>query len=154
MILIALGVQERELARFLLPVRPYRWTNDVDSFLRLLCSASGMPLLVLCSRPTSHMRAWRLAAWAVCGVAYLAHIAYERIRLRNSRSSAALHSAFAVALGASFGLAVGANIHSLSMPSTNQHRHLLILSLGIWLAITAVPAFLVALGINILLARR
>src|SRR5437588_5867193 len=101
--------------------------------------------------PATHVRAWRLAAWALSAVAYAAHIAYERFRLQNSPGSAALHVAFAAALGA-FGLAVGANIHSLSAGSI-QHRHLLLLSLAIWPVITSVPAFLVAFGINMVLAR-
>src|SRR5205823_8513656 len=101
--------------------------------------------------PASHVKVWRLAAWVVSAVAYAVHICYERFRLRNSPRLAALHVAFAVALGA-FGLAVGANIHSLSAGST-QHRHLLLLSLGIWPVITALPAFLVAFGTNMVLAR-
>jgi hypothetical protein len=101
---------------------------------------------------TTHVQAWRLAAWAVSAVGYAAHIAHERFRLQNSPGSAALHVASAVALGA-FGLAVGANIHSLSTGSTTQHRQLLLLSLGIWPVITALPAFLVALGTNVVLAR-
>ena len=101
--------------------------------------------------PATHMQAWRLAAWVVSAMGYAVHIAYERFRLQNSPGSAALHVAFAVALGA-FGLAVGANIHSLSAGST-QHRHLLLLSLGIWPVITALPAFLVAFGTNMVLAR-
>ena len=101
--------------------------------------------------PTTHVQAWRLAAWAVSAVGYAAHIAYERFRLRNAPGRAALHVAFAVALGA-FGLAVGANLHSLSAGSAGRHRQLLLLSLGIWPVITAVPAFLVALGINLVLA--
>jgi hypothetical protein len=102
--------------------------------------------------PATHVQAWRLAAWVVSAIGYAAHIAYERFRLQHSPGSAALHVAFAVALGA-FGLAVGANIHSLSTGSTNQHRQLLLLSLGIWPVITALPAFLVALGANVVLAR-
>src|SRR6267143_4992771 len=94
--------------------------------------------------PVTHAQAWRLAAWVVSAIGYAAHIAYERFRLRNSPRSAALHVALAVALGA-FGLAVGANIHSLSLESTNEHRPLLLLALGLWPIITAVPAFLVAL---------
>jgi hypothetical protein len=101
--------------------------------------------------PTTHVHAWRLAAWAVSAVGYAAHIWYERFRLQNSPGVAALHVALAVALGA-FGLAVGANIHSLSTVSANQHRQLLLLSLGIWPVITALPAFLVALGTNVVLA--
>jgi hypothetical protein len=54
----------------------------------------------------------------VCGQQHI-HIAYERFRLKNSSSSAALRVASAVALGA-FGLAVGANIHSLSTGLTNR----------------------------------
>ena len=101
--------------------------------------------------PATHVRAWRLAAWVVSAIGYAAHIGHERFRLKNSPGSAALHVAFAVGLGA-FGLAVGANIHSLSAGST-QHRHLLLLSLGIWPVITALPAFLVALCTNIVLTR-
>ena len=102
--------------------------------------------------PTDHVKAWRLAAWVVSAIAYAAHVCYERFRLQNSPPSAALHVALAVALGA-FGLAVGANIHSLSLGSTNEHRRLLVLALGLWPVITALPAFLVALGASWILAR-
>jgi hypothetical protein len=102
--------------------------------------------------PATNVKTWRLAAWVVSAIGYAAHIAYERFRLQNSPGSAALHVAFAVALGA-FGLAVGANIHSLSVGSTNLHRQLLLLSLGIWPVITALPAFLVAFVTNIVLER-
>src|SRR5256885_5880611 len=101
--------------------------------------------------PATHVKAWRLAAWVVSAIGYAAHIAYERFRLRNPPASAALHVAFAVALGA-FGLAVGANIHSLLMGSASQHRQLLLLALAIWPVITALPAFVVAWGINAALA--
>jgi len=94
--------------------------------------------------PANHVKGWRLAAWAVSAIAYAAHVCYERFRLRNSAGSAALHIALAVALGA-FGLAVGAIIHSLRLGSTNEHRRLLILALGFWPVITALPAFLLAL---------
>src|SRR5436190_1148960 len=95
--------------------------------------------------PATHLQAWRLAAWVVSAIGFAAHIAYERFRLRNSPSAAALHVAVAVALGA-FGLAVGANIHSLFIVSSNQHRWLLLLALLLWPLITAIPAFVVALG--------
>ena len=106
---------------------------------------------ILFAVPSSHAQAWRLAAWVVSAIGFASHIAHEHFRLRNSPGWAALHVALAVALGA-FGLAVGANIHSLSIASTNQHRRLLLLALGIWPVITALPAFLVALGINVVLA--
>ena len=107
---------------------------------------------ILFALPTTHVRAWRLAAWAVSAVGYAAHIAYERFRLRNSPGSAALHVALAAALGA-FGLAVGANVHALFAGSVSRHRQLLLLSLAIWPVITALPAFLVALGANGVLGR-
>jgi hypothetical protein len=107
---------------------------------------------IVFAMPATHVHAWRVAARVVSAIGYAAHIAYDRFRLRNSPVSAALHVALAVAIGA-FGLAVGANIHSLSIESTNQHRQLLLLALGIWPLMTAIPAFVVALGTNVLLAR-
>ena len=107
---------------------------------------------ILFALPVTHVHAWRLAAWVMSAIGYAAHIAYERFRLQNSPGSGALHVALAVAIGA-FGLAVGANIHSLSIESTNQHRQLLLLAFGIWPLITALPAFLIALGTNLVLAR-
>jgi len=94
--------------------------------------------------PASHVKLWRLGAWVVSAIGYAAHICYERFRFWNSPRLAALHVALAVALGA-FGLAVGANIHSLSLGSTNEHRRLLLLALVLWPIMTALPAFLVAL---------
>ena len=102
--------------------------------------------------PATHVQAWRLAAWLASAIGFAAHIAYERFRLHGSPGSSALHVASAVALGA-FGLAVGANIHSLSTGSTTQHRQLLLLSLAIWPVMTALPAFFVALCTNVVLAR-
>src|SRR5438045_9478476 len=100
---------------------------------------------IVFAMPASHVKVWRLAAWVVSAVAYGAHICYERYRLRTAPRLAALHVAFAVALGA-FGLDVGANIHSLSVGSTNEHRHLLLLALGPLAVITGLPALLVALS--------
>jgi hypothetical protein len=107
---------------------------------------------ILFAWPAEHARAWRLAAWVVSAVAYAAHIAYECFWPRNAPRRAALHVATAVALGA-LGLAVGANLHSLSVPSTSGHRRLLLIALAAWPAITAVPAFLVALAAAALLGR-
>ena len=102
--------------------------------------------------PVAHARGWRLAAWGVSAVAYAAHLGDEHFRLHNRPARAALHVALAVALGA-FGLAVGANLHSLSVPSTAGHRRLLLIALAAWPAITAVPAFLVALALATILSR-
>jgi hypothetical protein len=102
--------------------------------------------------PTSHARAWRLAAWIVSGVAYAIHVGYERCWLRNSSLSAALHVALAAALGA-LGLAMGAIVHSLSVTTTSRHQRLLLIALVAWPVITGVPAFLVGLGASGLLGR-
>jgi hypothetical protein len=107
---------------------------------------------ILFAAPTTHVQAWRLAAWVVSAIGYAAHIAYERSRLQSPSGPGALHVASAVALGA-FGLAVGAILHALSQGSTSQHRQLLLLSLGIWPVMTGLPAFLVALGTNVVFAR-
>ena len=102
--------------------------------------------------PVEHVRAWRLAAWVVSAVAYAAHVGYEQWGLKNPLRRSALHVASAVALGA-FGLAVGANVHSLSISSTPGHRRLLLIALAAWPAMTAVPAFVVALAAGALLSR-
>ena len=86
------------------------------------------------------------------GIRCTAHVVYERMRLRHAPLPAAFHVALAVALGA-LGLAVSANIHSLSVESTSSQRLLLRLSLGIWPVMAAVPAFLVALVASVALAR-
>lgn len=105
---------------------------------------------ILFAIPTTNVQVWRLAAWVVSTIGYAAHIAYERFRLQNSPASAAAHVALAVAIGA-FGLAVSANIHSLSTGSPISQRQLLLLALGIWPVITALPAFFVALCSSVVL---
>jgi len=100
--------------------------------------------------PASHAHAWRLAAWMVSAAAYAAHIAYEHFRLRNSARLAALHVAVAVAIGA-FLLAVAGMINSLSTASAIRPAWLL--ALVAWPAITAVPAFLVAIVAGAILPR-
>ena len=107
---------------------------------------------IVFAAPTSHVRVWRVAAWVVSAAAYAAHVAYEHYGLRNSPRSGARHVALAVALGA-FGLAAAANIHSLPVASTNQHRRLLLLALVIWPVMTALPAFVVSLAARWVLAR-
>jgi hypothetical protein len=96
------------------------------------------------SSASNQMRTlWRLAAWLTSAVAFGAHIWYEQVQLRHSPVITALHVSLAAAWGA-FGLAVAANLHGLSVASAN-HR-LLALALAVWPAMTAVPAFLVALA--------
>ena len=96
--------------------------------------------------------AWRLVAWATSAVVFLAHIAYERTRLRSATTRSALHAALAVALGA-FGLALAATAHAVA---TASFRGAFAIALVAWPILTGVPAFLVALAAaaGLSLARR
>jgi hypothetical protein len=100
--------------------------------------------------PTDHARVWRLAAWLVSGVVYTAHIGYEHFTLGYSSRVTAVHTALAVAVGA-FALALAGMMHSLSTESGIRPAWLL--ALVAWPAVTAIPAFLVALVIGMALAR-
>src|SRR5207248_479380 len=83
-------------------------------FLPVVLVGGGYIVIgIVFAMPATHVQAWRLSAWAVSVLGYAGHLRHERVRLRNSLGSAALHVSLAVALGA-FGLAVGANLHSLS----------------------------------------
>jgi|KBSMisStandDraft_5_1062788.scaffolds.fasta_scaffold1019566_2 hypothetical protein len=92
---------------------------------------------------------WRLAAWVVSGAVYATHIAYEHFRLNSLPRSVALHVATAVAVGA-FGLSVAATVHAVAI---EQFRPRYLIALVAWPAITAFPAFLVALPLSAVLAR-
>jgi hypothetical protein len=102
------------------------------------------------SVPTEHTRAWRLAAWVVSGAAFAAHIGYEHFRLRHSTRPTSWHAAVAVAFGAFLLAAVGA-LHSLLTATTTSP--LWLLALVAWPAVTAVPAYLVAVAVSAVLAR-
>jgi hypothetical protein len=91
--------------------------------------------------PPDHLRAWRLAAWAVSAIVYAVHIAHEHFRLRFSPALAALHVALAAALGG-FLLAVAGMANSLRLEPTI--KPLWLLALVAWPLITGVPAYLVA----------
>jgi hypothetical protein len=86
----------------------------------------------------------------ISAAVYGAHIGYEQFRLGNSPRTTALHTALAVAIGA-FGLAVAANFHEVRVASS--YRRSLALALVAWPALTAVPAFAIALGAAAALAR-
>ena len=85
---------------------------------------------------------WNRLGFLISAVAFALHIAYEHFRLRSSPLITATHVSIAVALGA-FALAVNANIHGYRVGSAN--KRLLALALIAWPAITAIPAFVVAL---------
>jgi len=121
------------------PTSRRKWLG-IAMIAGLLYAAIG----ILFGLPASHARAWRLAAWLASGAVYAAHIGYEHFRLRSPAYKTALHAALAVALGA-FGLAVAASIHELWVAPV--YRRSLAIAFVAWPAITALPAFLVALVI-------
>ena len=115
----------------------------------VLYSAIG----VVFALPPSHVRAWRLAAWAASAAVFAAHIWREHSRPGSTPRAAASHAALAVAVGA-FGLAVAANVHELWAAA--GYRRALALALVAWPALAALPAFVVALvaAYGLALARR
>lgn len=93
---------------------------------------------------------WNRLAFLTSAVAFVVHIGYEHFRLCNLPRITASHVSIAVALGA-FGLAVSANVHGQRVGSS--HQRLLAFALVAWPALTAIPAFVVALvvatGLNL-----
>lgn len=85
---------------------------------------------------------WNRLGFLISAVAFAFHICYEHFRYRSSPLITASHVSIAVALGA-FALAVNANLHGYRVGSSN--KRLLAFALVAWPAITAVPAFAVAL---------
>ena len=85
---------------------------------------------------------WNRLGFLFSAIAFALHIGYEHFRLRNSPLITASHVSIAVALGA-FVLAVSANVHGYRVGSSN--KRLLAFALVAWPALTAVPAFVVAL---------
>jgi len=120
-----------------------RWLRTV-LLLGVVYLVTGITFAALANGAGSHqMRVtWRLAAWVISAAAFAAHIGYEHVRLRSSPATVALHTSSAVALGA-FALAVAAMVHARAA-SGLQHSHAL--ALVLWPAVTALPAFVVALA--------
>lgn len=100
--------------------------------------------------PTKHVQGWRLTAWIVSAILFGAHIGYECLKRRNSARFVAAHTAAAVSVGALL-LAVAGMIHSLQVGPARLKSW--ILALVLWPVFTAVPAFIAALVISVLLAR-
>ncbi len=94
------------------------------------------------SGSSSMREIWNRLGFLASAIAFALHIGYEHFRLRSSALRTASHVAIAVALGA-FALAVSANVHGYRVGSSN--KGLLAFALVAWPAITAVPAFVVAL---------
>ena len=96
--------------------------------------------------------AWRLTAWAVCAAVFAAHIGYEHSRQSVSPRTIAWHAAAAVAFGA-FLLAAAAKAHAAMTATSAVPFWRYIVALAAWPAITALPAFVVALLISLVVAR-
>lgn len=116
-----------------------------------LGAAAFYPLIgVLFALPTRHpaaptvVLAWRLAAWLASAVVFTLHLWFELRRRGTSTLPAAIHVAFAVAVGA-FLLAVWILVRSHWMPSATPNR-LAPLALVLFPLITGLPAFLGALA--------
>ena len=100
--------------------------------------------------PTTHVRVWRLSAWFVSALVYAVHIAYECVWRHTTPRVTAVRAAVGAGLGA-FGLAVVGAVHSLSTTSTLRAEWLL--AFVLWPSITAIPAFVVALVVVVVMTR-
>jgi hypothetical protein len=123
-----------------------------QSWLRTARLVGVVYLLIIriSALPASHVQLWRLAAWLLSGFTFAAHINYENRRLHNSPRVSALHVALGVATGA-VALALAGMVHDLSTGA--GFRPAWLLALALLPAMTAIPAFLVALGAGALLTR-
>jgi hypothetical protein len=127
----------------LLPHQPWLRTA-------LLVGAVYLVIGRVFSLPSTNVHLWRILAWFLSGVAFIVHMRYELWWLRNSPRVSAVHVALGVAIGA-VALALAGMVYNLSTGSGLRPAWLL--ALALWPAITAIPAFLVALGTGALLAR-
>ncbi len=103
----------------------------------------GIAFSAFARMPGSNPKTWNLLSFVISAVVFAIHLRYEHFRLHNSPRITALHVSMAVALGA-FALAVSANVHGIIVGSNRQG--LLAFALVAWPAMTAVPAFLLALA--------
>ena len=105
---------------------------------------------VLITPPLSDQtRVIRLGAWLLSALAFAAHIGNEIFRRHNSVRATAFHVSLAVAIGA-FLLALAATINATMVAVHAPYwRHLI--ALVAWPAVTAIPAFMMALVAGVLL---
>ena len=91
--------------------------------------------------PVTHVRAWRLGAWVVSAIGYAAHTSALGCKTHRDRPPCA--SPLPLRSEHSYLLLAPTSIHAAG---STQRRQLLLVSLGIWPVITALPAFLFAFG--------
>jgi len=109
----------------------------------------GVVFAALAAGAGSHQRvvAWRLAAWVVSLVVFIAQIAFEQTRLGSTSRRSAFHAALGAALGA-FGLAAAALIHRHGSAGPTGYAAFLV-----WPVLVFIPAFLAAFVLAAVLAR-
>ncbi|MGI9068590.1 MAG: hypothetical protein ACR2HX_19580 [Pyrinomonadaceae bacterium] len=123
--------------------RRQRWLSTAILFGVLYLAVGRASAALAGAAASNQMQSfWRLFAFVVSAVLFVAHIANEHFRLRNTARPTAWHASLAVALGA-FGLALWANIHDLG--SASGYRPRMLIAFVAWPLLTAVPAFIVAL---------
>ena len=93
---------------------------------------------------------WRMAAWLISGVAFLAQIVFERVQLRNRQTASSLHAAVAAAIGG-FLLAVAATINKMASGSIDARYAVALVAFPL---LTGVPAFIVALALSLIIRPR
>jgi hypothetical protein len=127
-------------------------TSDRQRSLRagLIVGVTYFLIGRLFALPADHVQMWRMAAWVCSAAVYTTHIGFETFTVHSSRRWTALHVALAAACGALL-LAVAGMLHALG--SASGLRATWLLALVIWPAVTAVPAFLVALVVGMVLQR-
>jgi hypothetical protein len=120
-----------------------RWLRAV-ALIGVVYFIFGVAFAAFASWSASHALrvTWNRLGFLLSAVAFAVHISYEHFRLRNAPLLTAWHVSLAVALGA-VALAVSANVHGYRVGAGN--KRLLAFALVAWPAITAVPAFVVAL---------
>ena len=131
------------------PRRHWFWTA---AFFGVVYYAIGVIFAVLAAGAGSAQSvfAWRLAAYVVSAIAFLFHVRHEYATARSATVTTALHVATGVALGGFF-LAVSAMIRAQAAGVGRMGRYAI--ALVAWPALTAIPAFVVALAAAALLAR-
>jgi phosphoglycerol transferase MdoB-like AlkP superfamily enzyme len=109
----------------------------------------GVVFAALAAAASSHQGVvtWRLAAWVVSGVAFVAQIAYEQSRLGSASRTSAFHAALAAALGA-FALAANALIHRHGVAGPAGYAAFLV-----WPVLVFIPAFVAAFAVGAVLSR-
>lgn len=112
----------------------------VAFLVAIIYIVTGVVTASLAAQASSHdwVVKWRLVAWVISALAFMAQIGYDQIRFLSAPRLAALHAALAAAVGA-FGLAVAALIHRHGVAGPTGY-----LSFLVWPVVVFIPAFPVA----------